>query len=62
MHKDRHVRIRGAGKTEPDVHRLSRALIALAMAKAKAEKDAEQQASAKPPTDKTSKDAPRRPT
>lgn len=59
MHKDRHIHIRTERKAEPDVRRLSRALIALAMAQAKAEKEAQDQDT--PANGKTEQDSPRRP-
>ena len=59
MHRDRHIRIRAERKTEPDVRKLSRALIALAMAQAKAEKEAEDQD--RPEGGKQDKGSPRRP-
>lgn len=59
MHEDRHPRVRTERKTVPDVRRLSRALIALAIAQAKAEKDAQEQDS--PEKGKEAQDTPRRP-
>jgi hypothetical protein len=58
MHKDRHIRIRAERKAEPDIRKLSRALIALAHAKA--EKDAQEQQD-QPQGGKAEKDSPRRP-
>jgi hypothetical protein len=46
MHKERHIRVRGVRRDEPDLRKLSRALIALAVAQA--EKDAAAQDAAKP--------------
>lgn len=43
MHQDRQIRVRGERKREPDVRKLSRALLALAMAEARAEQEAQAQ-------------------
>ena len=59
MHRERHIRIRADRKAVPDIRRLSRALISLAMAQAKAEQEAENQDSAT--GGKNPKDSPRRP-
>jgi hypothetical protein len=59
MHKDRHIRIRAERRAVPDVRRLSRALIALAMAQAKAEQEAQDED--RPEGGKRDKGSPRRP-
>ena len=59
MPRDRRIRIRSVPKAEPDVRKLSRALIALAMAQAKQEKDAQEQD--RPQTEKADQNTPRRP-
>lgn len=60
MHNDRQIRARSAPKTEPDVRKLSRALLALAMAQAKAEKEAQEQAVATSAKDTPPTEAPGR--
>lgn len=60
MHRDRHIRVRGTPKTEPDIRRLSRALLALAMAQAKAEQEAQQQPGPASPAGKNIDNPPRR--
>jgi hypothetical protein len=57
MPKSRHIRIRGVHKEQPDVGKLSRALIALAQAQA--EKEAQEQQE-RPEEGKADHDSPRR--
>jgi hypothetical protein len=40
MHKDKHIRIRGERRDQPDIRKLSRAVIALAQAQAEKEAEA----------------------
>jgi hypothetical protein len=40
--RDRHISVRGVHRDPPDLHKLSRALIQLAMAQAEAEAEADQ--------------------
>jgi hypothetical protein len=46
--RQRHISVRGIRRTQPDLRKLSRALIALAMAQAAAEAAAEAQAKGRP--------------
>jgi hypothetical protein len=59
MHRDRHIRARGTPKAAPDVRKLARALLALAMAQARVEKEAQEHAEQE--ASKPNKDRPRRP-
>lgn len=65
MHQDTHVRIRGQRRSKPDVRKLSRALLALALAEARAEQEAQAQQPEQPERQertggKKAEDAPRR--
>jgi hypothetical protein len=40
MHKDKHIQIRGERRDQPDIRKLSRAVIALAQAQAEKEAEA----------------------
>ena len=51
MHKDKHIKIRGERRVQPDLKKLSRALIALALAQA--EQEAQRQHEARTKTPKT---------
>jgi hypothetical protein len=59
MHRDKRIRVRGAPKREPDIRKLSRALLALAMAQAKAEQEAQAHAEQPPATTPTEEQPPR---
>jgi hypothetical protein len=59
MHKDRHIRIRAERRETPDLRKLSRALITLALAQANSEKEAQDEDTAR--GGKAEKDSPRRP-
>jgi hypothetical protein len=48
MHKERHVRIRGSRRSEPNLQKLSRALIALAQAQAEKEAEAQHRPNRRP--------------
>ena len=50
MGKDRRIRIRAVRRSEPDIHKLSRALLTLAAEQAAAEAAAQAQHESQPPT------------
>lgn len=55
--RDRHISVRGVRRDPPDLRKLSRALIALAVAQAEA--DAQSQGTTKPGSDRESSDEPK---